>query len=179
MKTSRISRRYASGLMKLYNDNSEAQAALINLKYISTLFDIRESARMLQSPVMPASVKLALLNFALEKSGADKKLCSFVDMLVRVSRVSYLPEICLALEELIAEKSGVAIAEVIAAVEIDSNQREQLANQLEKVFNRKISINARVDPKVLGGVWVGVGNSVIDLTVRAKLTNLATAAVQI
>ena len=79
-----------------------------------------------------------------------------------------------ALAEQVAELRGKAVARVVAAEELSSSQREALAAKLETIYGREMAVHAEVDPSLLGGMIIRVGDEEIDGSTRGKLTRLRT-----
>lgn len=79
-----------------------------------------------------------------------------------------------ALAEDVAGLRGKAVARVVAAEELTSSQREALAQKLENIYGREMAIHSEVDPSLLGGMIVRVGDEEIDGSARGKLTRLRT-----
>ncbi|MGV0392766.1 F0F1 ATP synthase subunit delta [Corynebacterium riegelii] len=79
-----------------------------------------------------------------------------------------------ALAEEIAELRGKSVARVVAAEELSSAQREALASKLENIYGREMAIHTEVDPSLLGGMIIRVGDEEIDGSTRGKLARLRT-----
>lgn len=79
-----------------------------------------------------------------------------------------------ALADQVAELRGKTVARVVAAEELSSSQREALARKLENIYGREMAIHSEVDPSLLGGMIVRVGDEEIDGSTRGKLTRLRT-----
>jgi F-type H+-transporting ATPase subunit delta len=99
-------------------------------------------------------------------------LLSFV---VSTGRTRDLPAIIDTLVEMAASERKEAVAEVRTAVELDDDQRRRLAAALGKATGKKVSLKVVVDPTVLGGVSVQIGDTVIDGSVRNRLNQLREA----
>ncbi|CAM3109286.1 MULTISPECIES: F0F1 ATP synthase subunit delta [Corynebacterium] len=69
---------------------------------------------------------------------------------------------------------GKTVARVATAEELSDSQRGVLAQKLEKIYGREMAIHSEVDPSLLGGVVIRVGDEVIDGSTRGKLTRLRT-----
>ncbi len=80
-----------------------------------------------------------------------------------------------ALAALAAEERGRRLAEVRSAVEIDDAERERLARALGRLVERPVDVRVVIDPAVVGGALVTVGDLVIDGTVRLRLERLRDA----
>ncbi|UIZ92970.1 F0F1 ATP synthase subunit delta [Corynebacterium sp. CNCTC7651] len=79
-----------------------------------------------------------------------------------------------ALAEQVAELRGKTVARVVAAEELSSSQREALAQKLENIYGREMAIHSEVDPSLLGGMIVRVGDEEIDGSTRGKIARLRT-----
>ena len=112
---------------------------------------------------------------ALVKSPMTPEANNFVRMLVENGRVSLLPEIGEQFQVLKNADAGAADAEITSAFEISNAQVAQLVASLEKKFGRKLNPTVSVDPALIGGVRVVVGDEVLDTSVRAKLQQMHVA----
>lgn len=79
-----------------------------------------------------------------------------------------------ALAEEIADLRGKSVARVVAAEALSSAQREALASKLENIYGREMAIHTEVDPSLLGGMIIRVGDEEIDGSTRGKLARLRT-----
>jgi ATP synthase F1 delta subunit len=76
------------------------------------------------------------------------------------------------LVQLAAAERGRRIADVRTAVDLDASQRAQLAAALTRTAGRPVEVRVRLDPEVIGGMLVSIGDTVIDGTVRYRLERL-------
>ena len=79
-----------------------------------------------------------------------------------------------ALAENVAEMRGKSVARVKTAEALNDTQRDALARKLEQIYGREIAIHSEVDPSLLGGMVVSVGDEVIDGSTRGKIERLRT-----
>lgn len=82
------------------------------------------------------------------------------------------------LQKLAADRRNKVLAEVRTAIALDQNQEQRLTNALERIYNRKIRLQKIVDPKVIGGVSIQVGDELIDGTIASRLAQLARTLAQ-
>jgi F-type H+-transporting ATPase subunit delta len=176
MKVGRIGRRYARGLLNMYPQEADAKRALDLLDHLVAIFEFEEAAKVLKSPVMPKSVKLAVLDHVLERANAEKGMRDFLKMITHEGRVGFIPEIRMAFVEMLDEMRKVAKVEVVSAVALDDEQKKEISSTLEKMLSQKIELQNRIDPKIIGGLWIQVGNSVVDLSLKSRLQAIASAA---
>ena len=79
-----------------------------------------------------------------------------------------------ALAALVAELRGKTVARVVTAEGLSSSQRDALASKLENIYGREMAIHSEVDPSLLGGMIIRVGDEEIDGSTRGKLERLRT-----
>jgi F-type H+-transporting ATPase subunit delta len=112
---------------------------------------------------------------SLVKSPVTAEAANFIQMLVENGRVALLPEIGEQFQVLKNADQGAADAVITSAFEISDAQVAQLVTSLEKKFGRKLNPTVAVDPSLIGGVRVVVGDEVLDTSVRAKLQQMHVA----
>lgn len=100
---------------------------------------------------------------------------NFVRVLIENDRLAALPEIRDIFEELKNEREGVVDAVITTAYPLDGGQLAALVAELEGRFKRKVNPQVNVDPELIGGAHVQVGDEVIDGSVRGKLAEMAAA----
>lgn len=177
MSSTRIANRYAKALYRFVGkDSNKAREYLEQLSAVQALFGIEPAAKVLLSPVMPVDLKKKLFEAALEASGGPTELKAFIHALVGAGRVAIYPEFVAAFSNLINAATGVVSAEVVTAVKVDPEIVAQLTKSLEKLLGSKIQADQQVDPDLLGGFVVRLGNRMIDLSVKTKLDALAKSA---
>ncbi|MBL8470742.1 MAG: F0F1 ATP synthase subunit delta [Rhodocyclaceae bacterium] len=118
-----------------------------------------------------------LTKLFLEVAGSDlsTEQKNFVRVLVENDRIGVLPEIRDLYVELKNAHEGSKEAVVTSAFELDDATLAKLKADLEKRFGCALQVSVTVDPSLIGGVKVAVGDEVIDASVRGKLAAMATA----
>jgi ATP synthase F1 delta subunit len=172
-----IAGRYAAALMNLCNnDLGLAKKRFETLGVVLELFSVPDAAKVLRSPVMPADLKLALLNYAVEKAHADVQMANFMKSIVEAARVDCLPAIIQSLGELIDRAEGIARAVVTMAKPMPEAQTQIIKETLEKLTKKKVILTKKEDHKLLGGFVVRLENNLIDMSLRTKLDALTQSA---
>ena len=97
---------------------------------------------------------------------------ALVSFVVGAGRARDLPAIIDKLVERAASERAQEVAEVRSAMPLDDAQRERLAEALGRATGKRISLKVVVDPSVLGGVIARIGDTVIDGSVRHRLSQL-------
>ena len=98
---------------------------------------------------------------------------NLIKVLIEYGRLSILPAITTAFEELKAQDEGVLEAQIIAASKLSAAETKDLVERLEIKFGKKIEATVSVDAEIIGGIKIIVGDTVIDASVKNQLQNLA------
>jgi len=114
-----------------------------------------------------------LMGVAGEGLSADQQ--NFVRILIENDRLQVLPEIRDLFVARKNEHEGVLEADISSAFPIEDAELATLKADLEAHFKAKLNVNVRLDPELIGGVRIAVGDDVIDTSVRGKLANMAAA----
>jgi F-type H+-transporting ATPase subunit delta len=105
-------------------------------------------------------------------SGADEHLQRFLELLAEKHRMPVIFRIRRRLDELWAEENRVLEASVTSATELDDKLVKQIRDRIEEETGRSVELDSRVDPDVLGGLVIRVGNTIMDASVRNRLERL-------
>ena len=100
---------------------------------------------------------------------------NFVQVLVQNDRLGVVPEIRALFEDLKREHEGILEAQITSAFALDDEQKIRLVARLEAKYQRRVSAQVSVDPRLIGGVKIVIGDKVLDATVRGKLDAMAVA----
>jgi F-type H+-transporting ATPase subunit delta len=167
-----IARPYAEAAFRIAREENALPAWSEMLRFMSAVIEDPKVAAALDNPKLQAPQKESLLltvgGERLSPSGRN-----FVRVLVDGDRVSLLPQITELFDALKAGAEGVARATIETAFPLDDSQVATLTQALERRFGRKIEATVTVDPSLLGGARVSVGDTVIDGSVRARLEAMA------
>jgi F-type H+-transporting ATPase subunit delta len=109
------------------------------------------------------------------KSALDDKARNFLRTVIENGRLSALPEIASQFRALTNARSGTSDAVVYSAFPIDAAAQADLATTLEKRFGRKLAVSVELEPELIGGIRVVVGDEVLDTSVKARLEQMKVA----
>ena len=118
----------------------------------------------------PAS-KSALVGKLLAKKASPQTL-AIVDHLVQQPRGRRIGELVRTAASLVADQAGLAVATVITAAPISDAQVERLRAGLAKSYGRELKLNLVIDPSIIGGIRVQIGDDVIDGSVSTRINDL-------
>jgi F-type H+-transporting ATPase subunit delta len=177
MSTSRIARRYARALFRVTGgDLSKAKRQHMALRTLDALFANPDANRVLSSPVMPADLKRSLLEYGLKQTESDIDLDHLIRTIVDSGRAALVPEISTAFGELIDEAEGVVKASIISAVPLPEVELQEIGSAVSALLHKRAEVDAKVDPALLGGFQIRVGQYLIDLSLKTKLDGLSQRA---
>jgi F-type H+-transporting ATPase subunit delta len=103
---------------------------------------------------------------------ADERLVNFLKLLAERHRMPAIHRIRRELDAMWAEENRLLTVSVTSAVELDEELVREIGRRIEEQTGRRVELSANVDPDVLGGLTVRVGNMVLDATVRNRLEQL-------
>ncbi len=111
---------------------------------------------------------------ALEKAvrGADEVFMNFLEALLERHRMPVIFRIRSRFDQLWDEENKLLPVEVTSAIELDKKTVDGIGKSIGEQVDRKIELSSRVDPEILGGVVLRVGNFVLDASIRSRLEQL-------
>lgn len=127
-----------------------------------------ELSRLLSDNSTPSQGRLDLLNRILA-GRASEWTQRLLDQAVSLGRGRDLATVVPELAELAAERRGQGIAHVIAAAPLTSSQLSRLETVLSRIYGRTMSVQLDIDPEILGGLKISVGDEVVDGTILSRL----------
>ena len=162
-------RRYAEALLALARDERTVVAVRTSLEKLAPVFD-KVTVAGLRDPSVPMKQRVEALGAAL--AGEPDEVRSLVILLLESDRIALVPRIAVAYGDLVDRREGIAKARVTTAVPLDENARRELVQRLESTSRMKLRATFAVDPGLIGGAKVQIGDHLIDSSVYAKLNAL-------
>jgi len=105
-------------------------------------------------------------------SDADPIFINFLKLLIEKHRMPAVFRVRRTFDELWREENKLLPVEITSAVELDESTVKQIGDRIGEQTDQQIDLSARVEPDLLGGIVVRVGNSIIDASIRARLEQL-------
>jgi F-type H+-transporting ATPase subunit delta len=163
---------YAQALGAIVAIEDPTGVANDELYRVARLFESSEELRQaLTDTSVPASRRQQAVETLLTGQVQPVTL-GVVSLLVGTGRAVELPRIVDAMTAQAAAAASRRLAEVRSAVPLTDDQQRRLAAALEKAAGGPVEVKVTVDPSVLGGVVAQIGDTVIDGSVRSRLTKL-------
>jgi F-type H+-transporting ATPase subunit delta len=168
-----IARPYADAAFRIAQETGAQGIWSARLQRLALIAQDGDMASVMGNPRLSAEQVADLLISLSEDS--DVTLGSFIRTLAENRRLALLPEISRLFELAKSQEEGVKEAVVHSAFPIDDNQVAALLQQLEPRFGTRLTARVVIDPSLIGGVKIAVGDQVLDASVRGKLDSMAVA----
>ncbi|HSI38741.1 MAG TPA: F0F1 ATP synthase subunit delta [Methylotenera sp.] len=169
---STIARPYAVAAYKLAKEQKALAKWSEMLGFATAIVNDAQMNAYIQDPkVVGSDLQANFLQVCGDKLNENAQ--NLIKVLVEYGRLSILPAITSAFEELKALDEGTLEAQIIAAAKPSAAEVKDLVKRLEAKFGKKIEASVSVDPEIIGGIKIIVGDTVIDASVKGQLQNLA------
>ena len=170
-----VAERYASAFFDLARDESAIDDIETDLGTIEGMLDASpDFRRLIESPVFSAEDQERAIAAIVEKAGFGALTRNFVRLVAKNRRLFALPGIVKAFHEMAARHRGEMTAEVTSAHVLDDSQIAALKSALKDKLGKDVTLQARVNPAILGGLVVKVGSRMIDTSLRTRLMTVKT-----
>ena len=131
-----------------------------------------ELRTFLASPAVGIEDKHAVIEKIAARLGASKIIRNFLFVIADHRRTHLLPEVIAAFEQVIRERQGVDEAEVTSAVELSAAQKKEMAATLARLTGKKVETKYALEPALLGGAVVRIGDTIYDGSLRSRLNEM-------
>ena len=172
MNAEGLGRNYAEALLTLARKSGEVEewGALIDAIAVGMRED-QTLRTFLESPKLSAVHKIEIIEKALGRR-VPPVFLRFIEMVITKRRQMLIPEVAQEYRRLIDESEDRVHATVTVASEPSGPERDALARQLSRLFGKRVVPHISLNPAILGGVIVKVGDTVMDGSVRKRLAVL-------
>lgn len=167
-----LDRRYALALYEVAKEKDKVDEYINDLREICDLIENnKDFYEVVKHPqISTKNKKRTFINIF--KGKIDEELLSFLLILIEKDRILYLREKLNEMEKIDLERKNILSAVVKTAVPLLESEISDLQEKLKKQYNKKIIMTTEIDKSLLGGVYVRVGNDVIDGTIKSKLEEM-------
>jgi F-type H+-transporting ATPase subunit delta len=166
-----IAQVYARSLFEVAEEHDKVDAVRDELgQFTDALAESREFELFFFSPYFSTEEKKQGLDKAIE--GADEVVRNFLAVLIENHRMPALMRIRREYDRLWREANQLLPVQVTSAVELDEAVTRQIGDEIGRQTGRKVELSSNVDPDVLGGIVLRVGNSILDASIRSRLERL-------
>lgn len=174
MQNLSIARRYARALLDVALEGGAPDRIAEQLEGLSGLTKENADLRdVLSNPAYSRAQRGAVVDGLLKLSGkVDPAVQNLLGLLLDRHRVGFLPDIARIFREMADTRAGRVRGRVTSATPLDAAALANIEQALEKIVQRDVVLETRVDPSLLGGVSAQVGSMVYDGSLRAQLESL-------
>ena len=168
-----VAGRYAAALFELAEEQKNLDDVLADAGLVRALLsESSDLRRLVASPVIGRDEQGQAIAAVLEKAGVSELTRNFVGVVARNRRLFALDDMCVAYREMLSSRRGEMTAEVTSARPLTDEQRDALEKELRTAMGSKVTLDAKVDQSILGGLIVKVGSRMVDSSLKTKLQRL-------
>ncbi|MCC7332717.1 MAG: ATP synthase F1 subunit delta [Flavobacteriales bacterium] len=172
MKDIKVASRYAKSLLGIAIENNCLEAVQQDMFLIATVCkENRELQNLLKSSIVRGDKKLAVLKTIF--SSINNISVSFIKIIVDKKREAMLFDIATAFVEAYKLHKNIKTAYVTSAVLLTVDQKEQIKKLIATTYNSTIEFEEVIDPSIIGGIVLRIGDKQVDQSIKRKLQNLA------
>jgi F-type H+-transporting ATPase subunit delta len=166
-------RRYARALLDVATEKGQAEALRAELAAMVGVIAGHDALKgLLANPAVSAERKRKLVGAVAAQAGSSELLTRLVTIMGERDRLELLPLVASAYTKMWNAQQGVVAAEAVSATPLDEAQLRAVGKALQAATGQKIDLQARVDPRLLGGMLVKMEGRTYDGSVKARLTAL-------
>jgi F-type H+-transporting ATPase subunit delta len=166
-----IARVYARSLFEVATEHDTLDVVHGQLaEFAEALSDSHELQMFFFSPYFSTEEKQAGLRRAVTE--ADEQFVNFLSVLLENHRMPVIFRVRREYDRLWREANQLLAVQITSAVQLDPSVAERVGDEIGRQTGRTVELTSAVDPEILGGIVVRVGNSIIDASIRTRLDNL-------
>jgi F-type H+-transporting ATPase subunit delta len=164
---------YATALADIALEQGAADPVWKQLsEFVGAYAGSTELRNILGSPAVERATKHNVIEKLAARMGASRIVRNFLFVVADNQRTHLLPEILQTFEGVIRQRQGTAEAEVTSAGELTVPQKASLQQALERLTGKKIQAKYSLDPALLGGAVVRIGDTIYDGSVKNRLNQM-------
>jgi len=171
-----LAERYAAALFELADERRMLDEVASDLRQLRAMLAASQDlARLVRSPILTRGEQGKAIAALVERAGFTPLVRDFLAVVAKNRRLFAAPAMIEAYLRNLAERRGEVTAEVTAALPLSEGQLGLLSEQLRRSVGRRVSLEVKVDPGLIGGLIVKLGSRMIDGSIKSKLQRLQLA----
>jgi F-type H+-transporting ATPase subunit delta len=164
---------YANALADIALEQGAAEPASKQLESFGVAYGQSVELRtFLASPAVSVEAKHAVIEKITGRLGTSKIVRNFLFVIADHRRTQLIPEIVATFQQVLRQRQGVAEAEISSAVDLSAAQKKDLAATLARLTGKKIEPKYSLNPALLGGAVVRIGDTIYDGSLRSRLNEM-------
>jgi len=165
--------RYATALFELSDEEKQLDQVAKDLNAIGAMLKESEDLRrLIRSPVISRENQQKAMQALLDKVSIGQLTRKFIGVTIDNRRLFALTAMIKEYLALLAQARGEANAEVVSAKPLSDAQLDAIMDTLKQAVGSKVSLDARVDKTLLGGLIVKIGSRMVDTSLKTRLAQL-------
>lgn len=161
-------RRYAQAVFQLAVEHDELEKWLDDLTILADSVTSSQFLEFMSQPRVPTATKLEVIRESLGDS-IGRLAMNLISLLATRNIAHILPEIADRYQELLDSHQGIARAEAVSAVPLTDAQHRQAVDLPEAMSGNEVRLSARIEPALIGGMIMRIGDRVVDGSTRSRL----------
>ena len=171
-----ISDRYAAAIYDLAFENQAIDVVLNDLELLKKIIQENKELKLLvKSPLIASNDKLQILLKLTKKQSGSEMTNTFLKVISKNKRFASLTSIISQFININAQKRGDVLADITSADELSDKQKDDIKDHLRTILGNKLSLNFKVDNKIIGGLIIKIGSKMIDTSLANKINKLKIA----
>jgi F-type H+-transporting ATPase subunit delta len=171
MAGTRAAIRYAKAILDIAQVNNNTQAVNSDMtSIVNAIIDSAELKKILQSPIVKGEIKFSSLKEIF--ASAQKETKGLFQLLLVNKRFELLNDVAIQFNALYDELNGIEIAKVTTAFQITPELEAKVLAKIASFSNKNITIQNIVDPAIIGGFILRIGDKQYNASVTSRLQNL-------
>lgn len=168
-----IAKRYARALFEIARDENTLERTYNELRMFSGVLEGNENLQeFLANPIFDLSDKKAVVVEILNKLDISVMTANFLKLLVDKRRIDILPDVEASYLKYVDDVLNKARVSVKTAFPLSDELSDQIKKQLETMTGKAVEVVIEEDPTLVGGIVVGIGDTLYDGSIRAQLANI-------
>ncbi len=174
-----IARRYAQALAEVAVEKNEIEKTDADVMILADILDpeggdvsVPELLDYLGSPVVPLEQKIKMTDVLCEKLNIGELVSEFLNVLIRKRRVPLMTRIAKEYIRISSAIEQIITAEVESAYELTEEEENKISAVLEKKAGLKVRLHTKVNPGLLSGVKVKIGDTMLDGSIKGRMDRI-------
>lgn len=167
-----LDRRYALALYEVAEKNGKVEEYIQELKEIVNLIKNNEELlSVVKHPEITTSQKKRVFK-SIFKGKIDEYILGFLLILIEKDRILYIEEKLNEMEKIHLERQNILVAHIKSVIPLNEEEKMSLEEKLKRKYNKNILLKEEIDKSLIGGVYIRVGDDVIDGTIKSKFEEI-------
>ena len=173
---SALAERYATALFEIADERRALDTVANDLRQLRAMLAASaDLVRLVRSPILSRPDQARAVEAIAQRAELSPLVRDFLAVVARNRRLFAVPSMIEGYLAMLAARRGEVTAEVVAAQPLTEAQLALLGEQLRRTVGRRVTVDARVDKRLIGGIIVRVGSRMVDASVESKLRRMQLA----